>query len=324
MYRKTYLLAAVALTSLVATSASSWAQTDPLTGKPYVSIATDQRYQNPWLYIKDLKDLVVIDKFKYDLPAGAAKNVDAVRALIAASDALGMLRQNAYVGATHNVLGSSTNQWTYFANGTMNGEPASVRVDWDYKVGAARMGSDLAPGIRMQVERDAKRKMDGMHVNSSSCVDCKEVVVASGDLSWDESKPGVFKQAGKTSAAERLLQIYLMPPAAVILGAKAADTIKLGNKGGLRELTIPVPQYKSELKATLNAKGEIVHTEMTVDGKLHSADFSEYQNDLMDFHVMFPHKIVQKVNGNTVADLTVNGHNTGRYMVWPVPKELKK
>ncbi len=321
MYRKTYGFAA-ALAFAAATLAGAAAQTDPMTGKPFVPLATDQRYQSPWLYIESVNDTVIIDKFKYDLPRAAANNLEPVRALIAASDALGMLRQNAYVGATHNVLGSSTNQWTYYATGTMNGEPVNMRVDWDYKVGTARMGSELVPALRMQFERDVKRKLDSKYAATSSCVDCKDIVVASGNLSWDESKPGVFKQAGKTSARERLLPLYIMPPAVVLLGAKAAGTIKLGNRGGLRELTVPVPQYNTEVKATLNAKSEIVHTEMTVDGKLYSADFSGYDNDTMDFHVFFPRKIVQKVDGATVADLTISEHLTGRYMIWPVPKEL--
>jgi hypothetical protein len=237
---------------------------------------------------------VVIDGSRYLLPQGAAKNLDAVRALIAASDALGMTR------AIVRTLGGSTQSLQYKATGTMGGQPVSAVVAaFDYRL----------PSIRLDVTRPDKSR---------------EITVANGDVSWDESKPGIFLQPGKTAAADRLLPLWLLPPAVVHAGVAAAETMTLAQKGaGVRELTIPVPRFRTDLRATLNAKGEVTHTEMSVGGKLYSGDFANYQNDRLDYHLYFPHRIVLKVDGTTVADLTLSEHISGPYAVWPVPAEMK-
>jgi hypothetical protein len=134
----------------------------------------------------------------------------------------------------------------------------------------------------------------------------------------------VFLRAGATPAADRLLPLWLLPPFVIHEGADMAGSIKLADKGGgLRELTIPVRRYNSELKATVNAKNEVVHTEMTVGGRLYSADLSDYQGDSMEYHVYFPHRVVEKVDGAVIADLRLSDHIPGTYTVWPVPAELK-
>ena len=116
---------------------------------------------------------VVIDGIPYVLPAGAAKNTDAVKVLIASADAMGMLR-----GVTRTLAGA-THSFQYKATGTLNGQPVTtVVVSYDQRL----------PAIRMDVTRPDKSRT---------------VTVASGDLAWDESKPGVFLAAGKTTAADR-------------------------------------------------------------------------------------------------------------------------
>ena len=56
--------------------------------------------------------------------------------------------------------------------------------------------------------------------------------------------------------------------------------------------------------------------------KLYSGDYSNFTNDQMDYHVYGPHKIVQKVDGKVVTDLTLEYHWTIPYLVFPTPKEL--
>src|SRR5688572_3568164 len=69
----------------------------------------------------------VVDGHYYDLPAGADKNIDAVRTLIAASDALGMTRRGyGCPGANLNCLGLITASHKYRASGTWNGSKADL------------------------------------------------------------------------------------------------------------------------------------------------------------------------------------------------------
>ena len=242
--------------------------------------------------------VIVVDGYKYHLPEEALKNLDAVRALITVGDALGMIRNNTYGGATHYTVGEATDGWEYHATGTVGGQKASLIVGLDYRL----------PAIRYEAKRG----------------EATELWAAAGKLSWEESKPGVYSGAAKASAEERLMQIYLLPPAVVTMGRQAADKIKLGTRDGLRELTIPIAAYASDLRAVLDAKGHPVHTEMAVGGKLYSADYGDYgETDTMEFHVYFPHKIVQKVDGAVTADLVVSEHWINPYLVWPIPQPLR-
>ena len=243
--------------------------------------------------------VIVIDGYKYALPESAKANLDATRALIAVSDALGATRDNSYGGATHVVLAGTLDGWEYTGTGTMGGQPAKVVFGVDYRF----------PAIRMDITRGTAR----------------EVIVASGDLAWDESKPGVYSGPAKTSVQERLVQGYLLPGAVVTFGRQAVDKIKLGNKNGLRELTIPVAKMGTDLRATIDAASHVVHTEMTVGGKVYSADFSgNWTNDGLDWHIYFPSKIVLKTDGAVTADLNVTEHWANPYLIWPVPAALKK
>src|SRR3954470_15707727 len=133
--------------------------------------------------------VVFFEGHRYLLPeAAVAKNAPAVSALIAAADAMGMVRGNTYGNQTHLALGNSTHRWRYVATGTMNGEQVKVIVDMDYRL----------PAVRTQIE----------HANKTT-----EITVANGRYVWDESKPGVYSGPGKTTPAERLLQLYVLPPA---------------------------------------------------------------------------------------------------------------
>jgi hypothetical protein len=244
------------------------------------------------------RGVVFFEGARYALPAAAvANNAPAVSALIAAGNALGMVRGNTYGNQTHRTIGHSTHRWRYVASGTLNGEQVNITVDMDYRL----------PAIRTQLERAGKPI---------------EITAANGKYAWDESRPGVYSGPAKTTSAERFLPMYLLPQAVIHLAEPAAETIKVAQVSGLRELTIPVPHFKSEMKATLDAKGLVTRTEMRVNGKLYTTEFSDYQNDKMDYHVFFPHRIVQRVDGMPHADLTVSEHWTGRYMIWPLPVEV--
>ena len=242
-----------------------------------------------------------IDGYKYYLPEGSENNLEAVRALIAASDGLGMTRRSRGQipnGNNQNCLGCSTASYEYKGSGTYAGQKADVMsIHFDYRIPAVRTDVTFADGTRM-------------------------VTVAANGLTWDESIPGVFAKDSDAAAADRLLEVYLLPPAVVFFGQAAADKIKLSMDGADRVLTVPLPDLDADLKATLDFNGRPVHTEISYGGKVYTGDYSDFSNDHMDYHVWGPNHVVQKVDGKVMTDLQLDYHWTNPYMVFPTPQEL--
>src|SRR5665213_1580380 len=148
---------------------------------------------------------VAIDGYRYggNLAVGADKNLDAVRVLINAANAMGQLRDNQYAGSTYLVLGDTTNAMRIDADGTWNGAKSHVVLDWDYRV----------PGVRLDVT-----SADGKS---------RAITVAAGNLAWDEKTPGVFGGQAANTANERLIVPMLMPSEVIQEARDAADVIKL-------------------------------------------------------------------------------------------------
>jgi hypothetical protein len=241
-----------------------------------------------------------VDGYFYDLPAGSDKNLAAVRALIAASDALGMTRRGGSCLANSNCLGTTTASHEYRATGTWMGQKVDlVVVDFDYRI----------PAIRVDVTTPDKKRSGK---------------VAAEDLVWDESSPGYFSGTSTEKPADRLLPIYLLPHAVAYFGGLAADKIKLATSAtGDRTLTIPLPApISADLVAHLGVDGLPDRTELTYGGKIYTGEFSDFSNDRMDYHVFGPNSIVIKADGNPIIDLDVEWHWTNPYMVFPTPKQL--
>jgi hypothetical protein len=246
---------------------------------------------------------ITVDNFKYggNLPVGSDKNLEALRVLIKAADAMGQLRDNQYGGSLYLVLGDTTNAMRMNADGTWNGAKSHVVIDWDYRV----------PGIRVDV--------------SSADGKTRNVQVAANNLAWDEKTPGVFGGQATNSVAERLVIAYLMPSAVILTGRDAADTMKLSKDDkGKQVLTIPVPKLGAgvNLVATLDADGHPVHTQIALGGKTYTGDFDEFLADRMDMAVNFSHHVVLKVDGKEMANLELNWHQANPYLIFPVPKEV--
>jgi hypothetical protein len=250
-----------------------------------------------------------VDGYSYDLPAGADKNLDAVRALIAASNALGMTHLSTLpanltprpdrCSANLICLGNNTAAHEYRAHGVWNGAKVDTAViDFDYRIPAIRADATTGKAVT--------------------------VTVAANGLAWDESAPGVFSKASTDSVAARLLPVYLLPDAVAYFGGLAADRVKLTTAAdGSRVLTIPLPApLNTNLIATLDAKGLPIHTEIDFGGKHYSGDFASFTNDRMEFDVYGPGRIVLKADGQTLADLDVEWHWTDPYIVSPTPKQL--
>jgi hypothetical protein len=220
------------------------------------------------------------------------------KALTDAANALGMVR------GLNRAL-DVVNMFEFTASGTMadpnGGESKVSRITaaYDYVI----------PAARVDIEK-----------TSSDGKTARDITVAAGRLAWDESTPGIFLRPASTPAAERLRSLWLLPHGLVLAGAKAPDKVKVADRGGMRELSVALPDG-AEVKGLLDAKNLTTHMELKIGAEVWSADYAEYK-DFQDYGVMFPTRIVQKIDGRTVADLMVTEALANPYMIFPPPKEL--
>lgn len=196
------------------------------------------------------------------------------------------------------------------------------------------------PGMRLDITRTTP---DGKTV--------REIQVVSGTHAWnEEGQIGGGMAAGYGSAtpamgtvADRLIRLWAMPhgvyKAAVAAGANAKLTVT-GNTG---TITFPLtndskriearnvvvgPAAGAQVTLTLNPQVRPEKVEVRHGGRVIETTYTEYgdYND-KDYKsdVQFPRRIVQKVDGQTVFDLTVERTNTyNPYIVMPVPDNVMK
>jgi len=221
------------------------------------------------------------------------------KALTDAANALGMVRG---VNRALDIV----NMFEYTASGTMadpNGGAAitvsRITAGFDYVI----------PAARIDIEKTAA---DGKIV--------RDITVAAGGLTWDESSPGIYLRPASTPVAQRLRPMWLLPHGVILAGAKAPDKVKVAERGGVKELSVALADG-SEVKARLDARNLATHVEIKVGAQVLSADYSGYK-DFQDYGVMFPSHIVQKVDGRIAADLTVTEALANPYLIFPPPKEL--
>jgi hypothetical protein len=253
------------------------------------------RYRNE-MFVALLGILAATTQVSGQVPAAdpAAK-----KTFTAAANALGMVR-----GVQRSL--EVVNMFEYTASGTMaapNGGGQSkvsrITAGYDYVIPAARVDIET-----MAPDGSARRNIE----------------VAAGPLSWDESTPGIYLRPGNTSAAARLKQIWLLPHGLVLAGAKAPDKVKTADRSGLQELSVPLPDG-TEVKGLVGEKNLVTHVEFKIGEQIVSGDYADYK-DFHDYGVMFPSHIVQKVDGRVVADLTVTDALANPYLIFPPPKQL--
>ena len=199
------------------------------------------------------------------------------------------------------------NVFEYTANGTMAGSDGA-----QHKVSRITAGYDyVIPAARVDVETTAP---DGRTERT--------ITVAAGTLAWDEATPGVFLRAAGSSAAERLRPIWLLPHGVILASAKAPDKVKLADRDGRKELSASLPDG-TEIKGLIGADNLMTHVEFNAGGQVFSGEYADYK-DFQGYGVMFPTRIVQKIDGRTVADLIVTEALANPYLIFPPPKELAR
>src|SRR3989442_1715034 len=82
--------------------------------------------------------------------------------------------------------------------------------------------------------------------------------------------------------------------------AKALGMVAVAETSGQRELTVPLPTGV-EAKGVLDAAGLMIRVEIKIGAQLFTGDYSDYK-DFQGYGVMFPTRIVQKLDGRTIAD----------------------
>jgi hypothetical protein len=218
--------------------------------------------------------------------------------LTEAASALGMVR------GLNRAL-DMVNMFEFTAHGTMAGPDGTQQ-----QVTRITAGFDyVIPAARVEIE---KMLPDGTTLPS--------IEVAAGALAWDESTPGVFLRPAGTPAAQRLKLIWLFPHGVILAGAKTLDKVKVTQRSGMNELSVTSPDG-TEFKGLLDEKNLMTRVEARIGTEVFSADYADYQ-DFQGYGVMFPSRIVQKIDGRIVADLTVTEALANPYLIFPPPKEL--
>jgi hypothetical protein len=87
---------------------------------------------------------------------------------------------------------------------------------------------------------------------------------------------------------------------------------------------MPLPKLGANvnLVATLNTDAQPVRTQIVLNGKTYTGEFDDFLADRMDMAVVFPHKVVLKVDGKEIGNLELNWHQANPYLIFPVPKEV--
>jgi hypothetical protein len=282
-------------------------------------VATDKVYGEKF---------IVIDGYRYGgcLPVGADKNMDAMRVLIKAAQGTGQWRDNRYGGGGERylVIGDTSTKKQIVGKGTWNGQPASIRMDWDYRI----------PGLRFQVTRgnaapDIWVATDPRVKPGGQTGSLEQPELFGGGprtgvqlAAWKEKTPGTYAGPSDIPAEELLVLAYLMPSGVVDAGRRAAATMKASKAGTNDVLTIPVPALGADLVARMDAMGRPAHTEINLKGKAYSADFANFVNDRGDYEVYFPLKITIRRDNTVIADWDLEYHHTNPYLIFPVPAQV--
>ncbi len=153
---------------------------------------------------------IVVDGYRYGgcLPKGAENNLDAVRLLIKAANGLGQLRDNRYGGGAvrYLVLGDTTPKMRIVGAGTWMGQPADVRLEWDYRVPGVRFFVTHADKSQdIWVTADPRKPVTGGtgHLDQPELFG-KGPVDGVVEVTWKEKPLGVYAGASDMSSQELL------------------------------------------------------------------------------------------------------------------------
>lgn len=221
---------------------------------------------------------------------------DPAKVVFEMQDALGLLR-----GLEQSDSVARVEYWGATGSITRNGKPSRITA---FKVSL----SYDPPGMRFDVTRDGVREIQ---------------VVADG-FAWNEATPGGVAEPMPSAVADRRLQLWLTPIGLAKAAALAGEAVTVTHENGKTVAFFPVEGVS--VRVTLNALFQPEVVEATLGEAKHTLLYTEYGelNDNAKADVYLPRRLVHKVGGATVLDLTVAHSNTyNPYVVMPVPKNVK-
>jgi len=249
--------------------------------------------------------------------------------LYKAADTLGMLRTSREVDRLATMIYSGTG--TLLVDGQtclLDRYQASVR----YPIPGAQHTFPV-PGMRV----DFTCTLDGGASN-------RHVQVVAGELTWNETTPGVGARLAPGTVRERLLQLWLLPQGLVKAAVSAGPRVTVSSEAGMPILTypLPAPLDDSLVKVTFDPEVFLYHTmptglrrgfshritraETLFDGAMIEVQYADYQDwneDDYKADVLLPGRIVQLRDGQTTLDLTLTRSNTyNPYVIMPVPASI--
>jgi hypothetical protein len=148
----------------------------------------------------------------------------------------------------------------------------------------------------------------------------RRIRVANGELAWDEAEPGIGATATRESAADRLEQVWLTPHGALraMVEARALDADAVQVSSAVDRTTLAMNLQGGAFRVELDGDRRPQRLLWTRAGREIEVQYSGYKDwELLD--VFFPERIVQRVDGRVVADLTVTDFRSNPYLVFPVP-----
>jgi hypothetical protein len=172
----------------------------------------------------------------------------------------------------------------------------------------------------------------------------KAIEVVSGQFAWDEDIAGAELVPGKGKATprpdavnERLVRLWSSPQGAPKAAEAAGANAKVTMEGGKTIVTYPIPGVAGAIaRATLTsgapdgvctsycAERIEVRQGNTLTEFLYSG-YEDYNDPENRIEAFFPGHIVEKRDGVTTADLTIERIETGNvYVVMPVPDSVRK
>jgi hypothetical protein len=153
----------------------------------------------------------------------------------------------------------------------------------------------------------------------------QNVRVFADGLAWNETSPGVGATTAQATLTSRAPLIKLTPFGALWSVIEAEGTAKIGRAGDTTTITGASPYDGYEVSTTLDDKHRPQRVTVKAGRKTYEATFYDYSDKWESPYLnIFPSRLVWKVNGKALADLTVTGFHSNPYVVFPRPKELSR
>jgi hypothetical protein len=153
----------------------------------------------------------------------------------------------------------------------------------------------------------------------------RSIQVVLGERTWNEDTPGGVATLVDGASRARLAELWTTPHGVIRAAVDAGpDAVKVSNEGGRDVFSLVVQGMP--VKAILDADNRPARVEVQYEHPMLGSTTVEmtYEGykDWEGYDIYFPSKIVRKVGGRSVLDLTVTEFRSNPYVVFPIPSNL--